>query len=199
MGALQAALELDSSGTSQQLAALRKQGLVESRREGTSVYYRVKDRATLELLELAKADHHRRTWRRAASCSTDLAGEDFGPPRARAGRALTLSALEAVRASPARRRSLLGGLVAAARRAAARWADAQAVGMALLGGGGAALVAGDDDARRVHSAATSRPALGLDPLSGFFLARARGHRGAGAAVRARLPRRRGRLARASAR
>lgn len=54
VGALQAALELDSSGTSQQLSALRKQGLVASRRDGTSVYYRLKDRRTLELLELAR-------------------------------------------------------------------------------------------------------------------------------------------------
>ena len=54
VGALQEALELDSSGTSQHLTALRKQGLVESRKEGTSVYYRVKDPRTLELLELAK-------------------------------------------------------------------------------------------------------------------------------------------------
>src|SRR5215211_8295420 len=54
VGALQATLELDSSTTSQQLTALRKQGLLESRREGTNVYYRVKDRRTLELLELAK-------------------------------------------------------------------------------------------------------------------------------------------------
>src|SRR3954451_23960932 len=54
VGALQAALELDSSGTSQHLAALRKQGLVGSRREGTNVYYRVKDPRTLELLALAR-------------------------------------------------------------------------------------------------------------------------------------------------
>src|SRR3954451_7499308 len=83
VGALRAAVGLDSSGASQQLAALRKQGLVESRREGTSVYYRVKDRRTLELLELAK---------RIISASLeagqvlldDLAGEDFAPPRGRA-------------------------------------------------------------------------------------------------------------------
>jgi DNA-binding transcriptional ArsR family regulator len=55
VGALQEALELDSSGTSQHLAALRKQGLVVSRKEGTSVYYRVRDPRTLELLDLAKA------------------------------------------------------------------------------------------------------------------------------------------------
>jgi len=54
VGALQGALALDSSGTSQHLSALRKQGLVASRKEGTSVYYRVKDPRTLELLDLAK-------------------------------------------------------------------------------------------------------------------------------------------------
>jgi ArsR family transcriptional regulator len=54
VGDLQAALALDSSGTSQHLAALRKQGLVESRRDGTSVYYRVRDPRTFQLLELAR-------------------------------------------------------------------------------------------------------------------------------------------------
>jgi DNA-binding transcriptional ArsR family regulator len=78
VGALQAALELDSGGTSQHLAALRKQGLVENRREGTSVYYRIKDPRILHLLELAKAiiaaglEDNR-------ALLDDLAGEDFGP------------------------------------------------------------------------------------------------------------------------
>lgn len=54
VGALQAELELDSSGTSQHLAALRAQGLVLTRKDGTSVYYRVKDDRTLMLLQLAK-------------------------------------------------------------------------------------------------------------------------------------------------
>lgn len=54
VGALQAELDLDSSGTSQHLAALRKQGLVSSRRDGTSVHYSVKDDRTLMLLQLAK-------------------------------------------------------------------------------------------------------------------------------------------------
>ena len=54
VGALQAGLELDSSGTSQHLAALRRQGLLESRREGTSVFYRVKDPRTFQLLEVAR-------------------------------------------------------------------------------------------------------------------------------------------------
>jgi ArsR family transcriptional regulator len=87
VGSLQAALELDSSGTSQQLAALRKQGLVESRREGTSVYYRVKDPRTLELLELAKAIIAANLEEGQALLDR-LAGEEFGPPSEakRAGR-----------------------------------------------------------------------------------------------------------------
>ncbi|HEY3181935.1 MAG TPA: metalloregulator ArsR/SmtB family transcription factor [Gaiellaceae bacterium] len=54
VGALQAALGLDSGGTSQHLAALRRIGLVESRREGTSVYYRVADERVFELLETGR-------------------------------------------------------------------------------------------------------------------------------------------------
>lgn len=54
VGALQAELGLDSGGTSQQLAALRRIGLVEGRREGTSVYYRVTDEEVFALLELAR-------------------------------------------------------------------------------------------------------------------------------------------------
>ena len=50
VGALQAELGLDSSGTSQQLAALRRIGLVQSRRDGTSVYYRVDDPRVFDLL-----------------------------------------------------------------------------------------------------------------------------------------------------
>lgn len=54
VGALQASLGLDSSGTSQHLTAMRRQGLLESRREGTSVLYRVKDPRIFQLLEIAK-------------------------------------------------------------------------------------------------------------------------------------------------
>jgi len=77
VGSLQDELDLDSSSTSQHLAALRGQGLVESRKEGTSVFYRVKDPRTLELLELAKQiiaavreDNQ--------ALLDDLAVEDFG-------------------------------------------------------------------------------------------------------------------------
>ena len=47
-------LGLDSGGTSQQLAALRRIGLVEGRRDGTSVYYRVTDEAVFALLDAAR-------------------------------------------------------------------------------------------------------------------------------------------------
>ena len=55
VGALQTELELDSGGTSQHLAALRRIGLVEPRREGTSVFYRVTDERVFELLEAGRA------------------------------------------------------------------------------------------------------------------------------------------------
>src|SRR5512138_3709103 len=55
VGSLQAALGLDSGGTSQHLAALRKIELVEPRREGTSVHYRLTDPAVLTLLEAGRA------------------------------------------------------------------------------------------------------------------------------------------------
>jgi DNA-binding transcriptional ArsR family regulator len=54
VGALQEALDLDSGGTSQHLAALRRIGLVESRKEGTSVYYRASDPQVLVLLEVGR-------------------------------------------------------------------------------------------------------------------------------------------------
>jgi ArsR family transcriptional regulator len=55
VGALQAELGLDSGGTSQHLAALRQIGLVESRREGTSVFYRVDDERVFDLLAVGRA------------------------------------------------------------------------------------------------------------------------------------------------
>lgn len=54
VGALQAELGLDSGGTSQHLAALRRIGLVSSRRQGTSVYYRVDDERVFDLLAVGR-------------------------------------------------------------------------------------------------------------------------------------------------
>jgi ArsR family transcriptional regulator len=54
VGDLQAELSLDSSGTSQHLAALRQQGVLQSRRAGTSVYYGIRDPRVSQLLAVAK-------------------------------------------------------------------------------------------------------------------------------------------------
>ena len=54
VGDLQAELQLDSSGTSQHLSALRQHGVLESRRAGTSVYYRIRDPRVSQLLAVAK-------------------------------------------------------------------------------------------------------------------------------------------------
>jgi DNA-binding transcriptional ArsR family regulator len=54
VGDLQAELNLDSSGTSQHLAALRHQGILESRRDGTNAYYGIRDPRVTQLLAVAK-------------------------------------------------------------------------------------------------------------------------------------------------
>jgi len=54
VGELQAALDLDSGGTSQHLTAMRRQGVLERRKDGVKVYYRVKDPRTFQLLALAR-------------------------------------------------------------------------------------------------------------------------------------------------
>jgi ArsR family transcriptional regulator len=82
VGALQQALGLDSSAVSQHLSALRRQGLVASRREGTSVYYRVSDQRTLQLLELARAIIAS-TLEQNQALLDDLAVEEFVPGQGR--------------------------------------------------------------------------------------------------------------------
>jgi ArsR family transcriptional regulator len=54
VGELQAALGMESSGTSQHLSAMRKQRLLDTRRQGTSVFYRVRDPRVFQLLEVAR-------------------------------------------------------------------------------------------------------------------------------------------------
>ena len=54
VGALQVELGLESGATSQHLTALRRVGLVDSRREGTSVYYRAADEKVFDLLETGR-------------------------------------------------------------------------------------------------------------------------------------------------
>ena len=51
---LQRELQMDSSGTSQHLGVLRKHGVLDGRRDGTSVYYAVRDPRIFQLLETAR-------------------------------------------------------------------------------------------------------------------------------------------------
>jgi len=51
---LQAQLEIEASSVSQQLAILRGKNIVEARKVGTSVYYRVRDPAVFELFDAAR-------------------------------------------------------------------------------------------------------------------------------------------------
>jgi len=80
VGDLQTELQVDSSGTSQHLTALRQQGVLESRRAGTSVYYRIRDPRVSQLLAVAK-----QILTSALSDSHALLGhlEDETPPRTR--------------------------------------------------------------------------------------------------------------------
>jgi DNA-binding transcriptional ArsR family regulator len=50
VGVLQGDLDLDSGSTSRHLAALRRIGFVQSRRDGTTVFYRVDDERVFDLL-----------------------------------------------------------------------------------------------------------------------------------------------------
>lgn len=54
VGELVADLELEQSTVSQQLAVLRARGIIEGRREGPTVHYRVKDLRVFEILAIAK-------------------------------------------------------------------------------------------------------------------------------------------------
>jgi DNA-binding transcriptional ArsR family regulator len=55
VGDLQRELGMDSSGTSQHLSAMRRQSVLESRRAGTSVLYRIADPAVLAIVELSRS------------------------------------------------------------------------------------------------------------------------------------------------
>jgi DNA-binding transcriptional ArsR family regulator len=51
---LQVAIGIDQSSVSRQLAVLRTRSIVEDRKEGTTVYYRVRDPAVFQLLDIAR-------------------------------------------------------------------------------------------------------------------------------------------------
>ncbi len=54
VGDLQPVVAIEASHLSQQLAVLRRAGLVTSRKDGSSVIYAVKDELVVELLRVAK-------------------------------------------------------------------------------------------------------------------------------------------------
>jgi len=54
VGEIQAVLADESASASQHLALLRAKGIVEGRKSGTSVYYRVRDPKIFDLLDVAR-------------------------------------------------------------------------------------------------------------------------------------------------
>ena len=54
VGALAEALDADIAGVSQQLAVLRRAGVVVTRREGTSIFYSLRDPGMVDLLAVAR-------------------------------------------------------------------------------------------------------------------------------------------------
>ena len=81
VGELQAELNLDSSGTSQHLAALRQLGVLDSRRAGTNVHYRIRDPIVSDLLTVAREVI---TSGLAASTTVlDTLAEQLAPPATR--------------------------------------------------------------------------------------------------------------------
>jgi len=52
---LQTILQVDQSSVSQHLAVLRNRSIVETRKEGTTVYYRARDSMIFDLLDVAQS------------------------------------------------------------------------------------------------------------------------------------------------
>jgi DNA-binding transcriptional ArsR family regulator len=69
VGELEALLQIRQPSLSQQLGVLRREGLVETRRDGRNIYYRVADEKALCLLETlyqlycAPAQHSKGEWK----------------------------------------------------------------------------------------------------------------------------------------
>lgn len=55
VGEIQGFLEIEPSATSQQLAVLRAKNVVTARKEGSNVYYAVRDPLLFDLLDVARA------------------------------------------------------------------------------------------------------------------------------------------------
>jgi DNA-binding transcriptional ArsR family regulator len=54
VGELMAALGLEGSSVSQQLAILRMKNIVDTRKEGSTIYYRLRGEQVIELLDVAR-------------------------------------------------------------------------------------------------------------------------------------------------
>ncbi len=177
VSALQAELGLDSSGTSQHLAALRRVDLVEGRRDGTSVLYRVADDVGV------RAPRRRPPGR----------GGRERPPAGPAAGARARSERRGV--APRRGRALLGGPSACALRAAwlPRAIAVQAARRRPRSPSPAPSRWSTERLSAARSRASSSRRLGLDGLSGVFLADPRTRRRAEPAARRRVAR--GRAAR----
>ena len=78
VGELQAGLNLDSSGTSQHLSALKQLGVLDSRRAGTNVHYRIRDPTVSELLTVAR--HVITSGLTASTTMLDTLAEERLPP-----------------------------------------------------------------------------------------------------------------------
>ena len=84
---LQAALGIDASSVSQQLAVLRARQLVSARKEGTSVYYSVPDPMVFTLLDTARAIFDRHLVVLQAMAASQPPGADAGDAAGGAGEA----------------------------------------------------------------------------------------------------------------
>ncbi|WP_249226672.1 ArsR/SmtB family transcription factor [Alicyclobacillus mengziensis] len=54
VGELQQALDIDPSSVSQQLSVMRTRQLVDARKQGTSVYYTVRDELVFDIMDIAR-------------------------------------------------------------------------------------------------------------------------------------------------
>jgi DNA-binding transcriptional ArsR family regulator len=54
VGELQQALDIDASSVSQQLAVMRTRQLVDARKQGTSVFYTVRDELVFQIMDIAR-------------------------------------------------------------------------------------------------------------------------------------------------
>ncbi len=71
---LQQALDVESSSTSQQLAILRSHQLVDARKQGTNVFYTVRDPLIFELMDIA-----RKIFEHQVASMNSLLEENSGP------------------------------------------------------------------------------------------------------------------------